>query len=113
MIEELKRELENHDLEYRGQCHDCGTPVTVLISVIESGEVMIEGGAIYKVKEMVGEGIFFKCDACFTKDKTLRNYKVCEVFSRAIGYLRPVNQWNKGKREEFKMRKEFVNTKGL
>ena len=31
----------------------------------------------------------------------------CEVYSRVVGYLRPVKQWNKGKQEEFKMRKVF------
>jgi anaerobic ribonucleoside-triphosphate reductase len=31
-----------------------------------------------------------------------------EVYSRVVGYLRPVNQWNKGKREEFRTRKTFV-----
>ncbi len=31
-----------------------------------------------------------------------------EVYSRVVGYLRPVAQWNKGKREEFKHRKTFV-----
>lgn len=30
-----------------------------------------------------------------------------EVYSRVVGYLRPVSQWNKGKREEFKLRKTF------
>jgi len=29
----------------------------------------------------------------------------CEIYSRVVGYLRPVNQWNHGKREEFKERK--------
>jgi anaerobic ribonucleoside-triphosphate reductase len=24
-----------------------------------------------------------------------------EVYSRVVGYFRPVNQWNKGKQEEF------------
>ena len=28
----------------------------------------------------------------------------CEVYSRVVGYLRPVSQWNKGKKEEFKHR---------
>lgn len=28
----------------------------------------------------------------------------CEVFSRVAGYLRPVKQWNPGKRQEFSMR---------
>ena len=31
----------------------------------------------------------------------------CEVFSRVVGYLRPVKQWNKGKQEEFKTRRLF------
>ena len=29
----------------------------------------------------------------------------CEVYSRVVGYLRPVQAWNKGKQEEFNMRK--------
>lgn len=28
-----------------------------------------------------------------------------EVYSRVVGYYRPVNNWNDGKREEFKDRK--------
>ena len=31
----------------------------------------------------------------------------CEVFSRVVGYISPVNQWNEGKKEEFAMRKTF------
>lgn len=31
----------------------------------------------------------------------------CEVYSRVVGYLRPVNQWNNGKRAEFFDRKTF------
>ena len=33
--------------------------------------------------------------------------EVCEVYSRVVGYLRPVAQWNDGKAAEFKMRKTF------
>ena len=33
---------------------------------------------------------------------------VTEVYSRVSGYFRPVNQWNKGKQEEFKER-EFAH----
>ena len=32
----------------------------------------------------------------------------CEVFSRVVGYIRPVKQWNEGKKTEFKKRKTFV-----
>lgn len=31
----------------------------------------------------------------------------CEVYSRVVGYLRPVNQWNDGKQAEFYDRKEY------
>ncbi len=31
----------------------------------------------------------------------------CEVYSRVVGYLRPVDQWNEGKQEEFKQRRMF------
>ena len=31
----------------------------------------------------------------------------CEVYSRVVGYLRPVKQWNRGKQEEFKLRRTF------
>ena len=31
----------------------------------------------------------------------------CEVYSRVVGYLRTVSQWNEGKQEEFNDRKEY------
>jgi len=33
--------------------------------------------------------------------------KKTEVFSRIVGYLRPVSQWNEGKKAEFKLRTNF------
>ena len=36
----------------------------------------------------------------------------CEVYSRVVGYLRPVQSWNKGKKEEFGMRKHFEKSCG-
>lgn len=31
----------------------------------------------------------------------------CEVYSRIVGYIRPVKQWNDGKQAEFDERKEY------
>jgi len=31
----------------------------------------------------------------------------CEVYSRIVGYLRPVQAWNKGKQQEFAERRTF------
>jgi anaerobic ribonucleoside-triphosphate reductase len=35
----------------------------------------------------------------------------CEVYSRVVGYLRPVALWNEGKKEEFKIRKHYCPCK--
>ncbi len=43
------------------------------------------------------------CPEC----KKLGVYNKCEVYSRIVGYLRPVDQWNDGKQAEFKDRKLF------
>ncbi len=45
-------------------------------------------------------GEHFQCPKCTIKQP-------CEVYSRVVGYLRPVQQWHVGKRQEFKERKEF------
>jgi len=31
----------------------------------------------------------------------------CEVYARVTGYMRPINNWNRGKLEEFQMRKVY------
>ena len=54
-----------------------------------------------------GEQTFKKCKKCFLIDKVLRNFQPCEVYSRIVGYIRPVFQWNVGKKEEFKDRVNF------
>ncbi|MFO7815870.1 MAG: anaerobic ribonucleoside-triphosphate reductase [Halanaerobiales bacterium] len=36
----------------------------------------------------------------------------CEVYSRIVGYLSPVSEWNDGKQEEYKDRKTYsINDK--
>jgi|GEM_PF-564908 len=32
----------------------------------------------------------------------------CEVYSRIVGYLRPLQDWNKGKQQEFAERRMYV-----
>ena len=36
-----------------------------------------------------------------------------EVYSRVVGYFRPIDQWNKGKQSEFKGRKPYRIDKAL
>lgn len=40
------------------------------------------------------------------KTKTLKR-QPCEIFSRIVGYLRPVSQWNDGKQAEYFERKTY------
>lgn len=46
-------------------------------------------------------GEHFSCPTCQTG---------CEVYSRVVGYIRPVSQWNDGKQAEYHTREEFVPT---
>ncbi len=45
-------------------------------------------------------GEHFYCPKCIIKQP-------CEVYTRVVGYLRPVSQFNLGKQQEFKERKDF------
>lgn len=36
------------------------------------------------------------------------NRQECIVYSRVVGWMTPVKNWNKGKRSEFKDRKTFI-----
>jgi ribonucleoside-triphosphate reductase len=47
-------------------------------------------------------GEHFTCPKCLIEQP-------CEVYSRVVGYLRPVQQWNKGKVSEYARRKVFKN----
>ena len=50
-------------------------------------------------------GEHFNCPKCTIEQP-------CEVYSRIVGYIRPVRQWHIGKKQEFKERKEFkINKK--
>ena len=41
------------------------------------------------------------------KHKMSKCGKECEVYSRIVGFFRPVQNWNPGKSEEYKDRKTF------
>jgi ribonucleoside-triphosphate reductase len=47
------------------------------------------------------EGEHKLCPKCIVEQK-------CEVYSRIVGYIRPVEQWNAGKAQEYEDRKEFI-----
>ena len=82
-------------------CHDCGIEVKTKKKELVGGRFLgylDPHGAKYTV---------VKCDACYAKMPALTKFQQCEVYSRIVGYLRPVQQWNAGKKAEFKDRKNF------
>ena len=88
-----------------GECYDCAQDVSLEIEMDVTGKFEVQGGAFYSS----GEGQYLKCNACYKKEPQLflKCDKECEVYSRVVGYLRPVKQWNLGKKEEFKERRVF------
>jgi anaerobic ribonucleoside-triphosphate reductase len=48
-----------------------------------------------------------------TKDIPNEERTRCEVWTRVMGYHRPVSQWNKGKQSEHSERKPFLEKKTL
>ena len=74
-------------------CRDCGK--------------MLEKGQEYMPYEVNGETIA-KCRTCHEANPTLSDFQKTEVYSRVVGYIRPVEQWNKGKQEEYQDRMEYA-----
>jgi anaerobic ribonucleoside-triphosphate reductase len=75
------------------KCHDCGK--------------LLANGKKYFSYEADSKA-FAKCEDCHESDPLLRNFRKTEVYSRVVGYIRPVDQWNNGKAAEFGDRTEFV-----
>lgn len=99
---EFARTAENDNF-----CHDCRKKIEINGELIENGVYLSydlpaqAGNAAEKIN-------IFKCNDCFERNKALTNFQPCEVYSRVVGYIRPVQQWHKGKRQEFDERKEYV-----
>lgn len=81
-------------------CHDCGAKIEILGKEIKNGVLLSykDGGQQIDV---------FKCNDCFNRTPSLTDFRKCEVYSRIVGYLRPVHQWNTGKKQEYKEREEY------
>ena len=94
--------LKMHNTTNKITCWDCGKE----IEANEKKELINGFELVYDIGKSEKKAIV-KCKECYEKDPSLRNYQQCEVYSRVVGYLRPVQQWNKGKKEEFKDRKDF------
>jgi anaerobic ribonucleoside-triphosphate reductase len=83
------------------KCHDCGKNIDLKDQEIKNGVFLSYDYNGTKVN-------VFKCNECYAKNPSLTNFQKCEVYSRVVGYIRPVQQWHKGKRQEYAEREEFL-----
>ena len=67
----------------------------------------IDNGLLLGYDTPKGKVFVYKCHDCYDKDKSLRNWQECEVYSRVVGYIRPVKNFNEGKLDEYKNRKTY------
>jgi ribonucleoside-triphosphate reductase len=119
-VQKIIEAAQSGNIEFIGYCYDCKKETSLIIEITDydTWEYKISGGAIYiteepYIRDEIGQppllniGLQFKCEECFEKDPILHDIE-CEVYSRCVGYLRPVSQWNEGKKEEFKDRKGYI-----
>lgn len=86
-------------------CHDCGKKIEL---EIEEENKNIKNGVFLSYENDSSKINVFKCNECYDKNKSLTNFQPCEVYSRVVGYIRPVQQWHKGKKQEYDQRREFT-----
>lgn len=97
--------------DFEGKCCNCGQDVVMTIilkQVDDKIQCTITGGAGFGFNPDFDPAeenpkVFdrLKCEDCWKK------HGITEVYSRIVGYLRPVSQWNTGKISEFNRRKMF------
>ncbi len=81
-------------------CHDCGKILKVENEEIIEGKILVYNHNDEKIE-------IIKCDECYKNNSSLTNFQKCEVYSRIVGYIRPVAQWNTGKQQEYVERKTY------
>ena len=94
------KERKNNNKKEKIHCCDCKKEIKIEEKEIKEGVLLVykDNGEKFEV---------FKCNDCFKKDTSLKNFRKCEVYSRIVGYLRPAQQWNVAKAQEYKERKEY------
>jgi len=89
-------------IELIGKCQKCKKEVNV---VVFKKDWEVEGnGGVIKGEADTPE---FKCYECLDKDGGKISPTRTEIFSRVVGYLRPISGYNPGKKAEFKSRTNY------
>jgi hypothetical protein len=94
-------------------CHDCKCPVRVRATRDDQGVIYepMDGAAGYypQLNDTERQREYFvKCAKCFRKEPQLTYYNPTEVYTRVVGYYRPVSAFNRGKKAEHRDRKYYT-----
>jgi hypothetical protein len=103
-IKKLLKESGTGCIELIGKCQSCSKEVKV---IVWKKDMEVEGTGGVIVGQELDAYPEFKCLECLERDGGRISPQRCEIFSRVVGYLRPIQGWNKGKREEFAMRTNY------
>lgn len=93
---------DNQFAKINAVCIDCQDEFILELERKSAIAIEIKNGAIAK---RYGEYLC-KCQNCFAINNKFGGET--EVYSRVVGYLRPVGNWNKSKKQEFNLRKSYV-----
>lgn len=109
-LAELFKDAGTGCIELHGKCQKCKAPVDLVIfksdMEVEGNGGMIVGAELNPIPE-------FKCTPCLKADNHRISPTRCETFSRVCGYLRPIKNWNPGKKAEWNDRVTYNNSKSL
>ena len=83
-------------------CMDCDEEFILDMERKSETDIEIKNGVIAKKQDTY----LCKCQRCFDLNNKFGGET--EVYSRVVGYLRPVSNWNKSKRQEFDLRKPYI-----
>ncbi len=100
---------DSQRLIVEGICWDCKEPISIRAERISSTEISVSGGALCKppTNWNLDDEFLCKCDACYEHVPAFG--RPTQVYSRVVGYMRPVDAWNGAKQSEFRMRKTYKN----
>lgn len=87
------------------ECCSCGKKFDISLERTAEDSISIDGGVI---GVLYGD-INCMCLDCKSAGRSFGNN--CEIYSRVVGYLRPVSNWNDAKKQEFKQRTPYKPVK--
>jgi hypothetical protein len=98
---------DNQSIIINATCCGCNLPMRITAERVSATEIQVEGGAMFKVPDhwQEEEPYLFKCTGCYTQHPAFGHRT--EVYSRCVGYLRPVSNWNGAKQSEFELRRTY------